>query len=660
MRQNLTLAAGLLLAVAATVLIYWPGIHGPFLLDDFANIVNNPALKLHHLSYNALMAAAFSSDAGPLHRPIAMVSFALNEYFVGPGAASMKATNIFIHAFNGVLVYAVAALTLTAYRRRFRPDLTRGQVLGTALAIAAAWLVLPINLTAVLYVVQRMTSFSATFALGGIALYLWGRLRLLDGRRGLWMLWTGIALGGGLAVLTKEDGALLPVYTLVLEWALFGFARASGGRDRRLYLLYALLLLAPGILGLIWLWPGIAGSFQHSGRPFTIVERLLTEPRVFFDYIYWTLAPNLGALSLYHDDYPFSTGLLAPPTTLLSILGIVALLAVAVWLRRRRPLIALGIVWFFAGQLMTGTFFDLELVFEQRNYIPDIGLLLIVFGTVLLERPVEKLLLARRTLVVALIVLYALILGLRVQEWSNGLRLAEMQASMHPHSPRATYSLGRILAVAATREPHNIKLIKTTTRALNQSAAIPGSSLLADQALLILYAQIHQPYNPAWWSRIDHKLRTQPMSAQNLVSLQYMVTCEVQKHCVFPQAQMQQVFDIATRRFARNPKLLSVYANWLLNIRREPLAARAVMERCVELDPRTPQYWINLIRLDIALYRFKDARDDIAQLAKYNHLGQLDDTLRSLRRQLHDTEQTFVKQVKNAQQKSAHKGPPGG
>ncbi len=652
MRQTLTFAAGLLLALAVTVLIYWPGVHGPFLLDDFANIVNNPALKIHRLDYSALMAAAFSSDAGPLHRPIAMLSFALNEYFFGPGAASMKATNIVIHAVNGGLVYAFMTRLLTAYRRRFRPELTRGQVLGAALAIACAWLALPINLTAVLYVVQRMTSLSATFVLIGLIFYLWGRLRMLEGRAGLWMLWFGIAFFGALAVLTKEDGALLPVYTLVIEWALFGFARAGGGRDRRLYVLYAALLLAPGAAGLAWLWPGVAGSFHHSGRPFTMAERLLTEPRVFFDYIYWTLAPNLNALSLYHDDYPISRGILSPPTTLLSILGVIALLAVAVWQRRKRPLLALGIVWFFAGQLMTGTIFNLELVFEQRNYLPDLGLLLALFGTVLLEPPVEYLKLARRTLVVALIALYALILGLRVQEWSNGLRLAEMQAAMHPHSPRATYALGRILGAAAISEPHNAKLIETATRALDESAAIPGSSLLADQALLILYAQVHRPIDPKWWRRIDHKLEAQPLSAQNQVSLQYLVTCEVEKHCRFSNRRMQKMFSIALKRFPDNPNLLSIYANWVLNVRHEPLAARALMRKAVTLDPRQPQYWVNLIRLDIALYRFKDARAEIAQLARYNRLGQLDDTLRSLRRQLQQAEATFSRQVKKAKAKA--------
>ncbi len=414
MRLRLTVAAGLVGSLVAAMLIYWPGVHGGFLLDDYSNIVQNATLHPHSLSFADMMAAAFSSGSGPFDRPISMLSFALNEYFSGPGPYAMKATNIFIHALNGLLLYTVVALILTAYQRRFRPELSRGLVLWTALAITAGWLLLPINLTAVLYVVQRMASLSGTFVLAGIALYVWGRLRMQEGRPGLWMLWTAMIVCGGLSVLAKEIGALLPIYALAIEWTLFGFARANGSVDRRLYILYLVVLVAPGIAGAVWLWPGVQASLTHSTRPFTLGERLLTEPRVVLLYIAWSLAPSLGALSLYHDDFPFSTGLLHPPGTLLAILGIVALLALAVWQRRKHPLVSLGILWFLGGQLLTATVFNLELVFEHRNYLPDFGLLLAVFGTVLLQAPEDRMLLARRGLVVGLIGLYAVILGLRV------------------------------------------------------------------------------------------------------------------------------------------------------------------------------------------------------------------------------------------------------
>jgi protein O-mannosyl-transferase len=635
-------ALGLTATIIATILIYWPGVHGGFVLDDYANIVNNSALHIHDLTPNSLLSAAFSSNSGPLDRPLSMLSFALNEYFFGPAPYSMKITNIFIHALNGLLLYAVAALILTAYRRRFRPDLSRPLVLGTALAITAAWMLLPINLTSVLYVVQRMTSLSGTFVLAGVALYLWGRLRMLNGKAGFWMLWIAMIFGGGLGVLAKEIGALLPVYTLAIEWTLFAFARSKGRRDGRMYLFYLFVLVLPGILGLIWLWPGVQANFLHSSRPFTLGERLLTEPRIVLLYIVWSLAPNLGTLTLYHDDFSFSTGLLSPPTTLLAILGIIALVALALWQRKRRPLLSLGILWFLGGQLMTATIFNLELIFEHRNYLPDFGLLLAVFSLALLERPVERLKLARRTSVIGLIVLYALILGLRVQQWANPLRYAVMTASLHPNSPRATYDLGRLYAsLALLQKDDNTKLRKLADEALVKAAAVPDSSILPDQGLLLMNARLHQAIDPAWWARMTHKLGARPASAQDLQALRALVNCELTEECRFPNSRMQAAFDAALKRNPRNAVLTALYSNWVLNILKQPFKARELMLECLDYAPRTAQYWINIIKLDIFLGRFADAERELQHLASLNRFGSLNKTLKGLRQRLQNTQRRY-------------------
>ena len=52
-------------------------------------------------------------------------------------------------------------------------------------------------------------------------------------------------------------------------------------------------------------------------------------------------------------------------------------------LRRRLPLVALGIAWFLGGQLMESTIFPLELVFEHRCYLPDLGLILALLSLLL-------------------------------------------------------------------------------------------------------------------------------------------------------------------------------------------------------------------------------------------------------------------------------------
>ena len=68
--------------------------------------------------------------------------------------------------------------------------------------------------------------------------------------------------------------------------------------------------------------------------------------------------------------------MLEPITTLFSLLALPALLALAWLVRHRQPLVAFGLLWFFAGHLSESTLLPLELYFPHRNYLPAIGLYL--------------------------------------------------------------------------------------------------------------------------------------------------------------------------------------------------------------------------------------------------------------------------------------------
>jgi hypothetical protein len=62
---------------------YFPGLSGSFTFDDYHNIYKNEHLKINHFSNEELLQAALSSDSGPLKRPIAMLSFAINHVLTG-------------------------------------------------------------------------------------------------------------------------------------------------------------------------------------------------------------------------------------------------------------------------------------------------------------------------------------------------------------------------------------------------------------------------------------------------------------------------------------------------------------------------------------------------------------------------------------------------
>jgi hypothetical protein len=172
---------------------------------------------------------------------------------------------------------------------------------------------------------------------------------------------------------------VLPLYALLIEWLFFGFGERGSKTRRHLAWLFGVFLILPGILGLAHYLPGVLSGASFQDRPFGLEERLWTETRVLWHYLWWILAPQPGQLSLYHDAFPLSHGPLHPWSGLPAALGLAGLIGGAVLVRRRYPLLSFGILWFFVMQLLVSTVLPLELVFEHRNYLGSIGIFLALF-----------------------------------------------------------------------------------------------------------------------------------------------------------------------------------------------------------------------------------------------------------------------------------------
>ena len=171
-------AAGLawlrwLVLLAVTFACYAPGLHGGFVFDDDVNILGNDRLRISGLDREELWAAAWSGDAGPLGRPVALLTFALNLYFGGANPYTFKLVNVLIHLGNVLLIGALAQTVYEAFVQRRWPKATTWTIDRWAgWMVSALWALHPINLTSVLYVVQRMTSLSALFGLVGLLIYV--------------------------------------------------------------------------------------------------------------------------------------------------------------------------------------------------------------------------------------------------------------------------------------------------------------------------------------------------------------------------------------------------------------------------------------------------------------------------------------------------------
>lgn len=602
------------LLVLAIVAVYWPGRHGGFVFDDFPNIVENVALHVDSLLPTEWLAATFSSPASAFQRPLAMLTLAINHYFTGLDPMPMKLVNIGIHAANALLVFVLVRRLLASAA----PDASARRRAWAARFVAAAWALHPLQLMAVLYVVQRMESLSHLFVLAGLVAYVAGRQRQLDGKAGGALILGGIVGGAALGVLAKESAALLPVYTLALELCVFRFRGRSLRQARLLLAMYAGGLVLPGVAGLAWIWPQVAGVF--ASRDFGLDERLLTEARVLVDYLRWTLLPDPRVLSLYHDDYVVSRGLLDPISTLASVAIMAVLVASATWLRKRRPVAAVGIAWFLSAHLLTATIIPLELVYEHRNYFASLGVML-VLADLLVLLPRNRA--AVPTFVAAaMVLLFALATSLRAQEWRDPFTFAQSESLKHPTSPRAAYGLAQLLVVATNYDPES-PFRELAWQALAKARAIHDGGILPQSAALLLEAHMYpdRPQDAEVWRELIERVGKRQVGAQEIGALTSLVRCARSGECKFAHDRMEAAFDAALAH-GRHPDVLTMRGDYALNVRGDVPVALALWREAVQRAPAQAQYRINLAKLLIALGREQEARQEIATLRRLGRLGQ--------------------------------------
>lgn len=632
---------GLFLTVLLTAVIYWPGLSGGYVFDDFPNLVDNDRTVLPDLSPSALLQGALASDSGPLKRPIPMLMLSVERYLFGLDPWPMKLTNLIIHLLNTVLVFLLVRAVAGRYEMRnevvsssgARPAGLVVSASTFALLVAAAWGLAPINLTGVLFVIQRMESLATLFMLLGMLAWWRGRCRLVRGEAGagLWM-WGGMIGGGVLGLLSKESAVMLPVYVLLLEWLFFGFGRPGSAERRAVRWFFLLTLALPGLLGLAWIVPKVLGNLSLSNRPFDVYERLWTEGRVLWHYLTWIVMPNPGALSLYHDAFPISRGPLSPWTTLPAALGLVLLVGAAIGLRNRMRLVAFGVLWFFVMHLLVSTVLNLELVYEHRNYLGSLGILLALFAA-LLDARISGMVFLRRFAVVALIALYGFLTFLRANEWSNPYRLAYAEATRHVDSPRAQYELGAILVRASPSA--DSPSFSLAMGVWEEATALPGTSLLPWQGLVYEHARYGLPIDPAWWAGMRDYVREKTLSSQDMNALYSLVNAYT-NDVPIPVKPMITVLDAARSANPRNVVLVTLKANFLLNVVGDYQEAARLLEHAVELRPANPAMWRNLIVLKLAGGKLHEADKAIRRLEELNRFGRQDKAIESYRRLLAD------------------------
>lgn len=617
------------------LLLFWtyqPGLSGPFLFDDNYNIVENSSIKMTSLTWQSSYDAMTSGHAGILKRPISMLSFALNHRWSGLSPYAFKLSNMIIHGLNACIVIVLAWITLIAYRRLHAPQISSTQIQWTAIATGLLWMLHPIQLTSVLYVVQRMTSLSAFFVLLGLAVYLWGRLRMLDGKPSRLLCLSALFICTPLAMLCKENGALLPVFLLVFEAVLFQF-QCREKSDRTFLVAVFIISVALPLIAIAtffvlqpqWLLE------NYRIRDYDLSQRLLTQSRVLFHYLTWIITPTNSALGIFHDDLLPSKNIFTPITTLLSTLGL-ATISTLLWLYRTKVvLITLGWFFFLAGHSMESSIFPLELVHEHRNYLPMLGIVLPV-AYYFLSLHKQAFIYPLKIFAIGLLcILLAANTYSRAGFWSNKLKLYHHEVENHPNSALANFQMGRAFWELLQKKPNSEHFYTASKQYFLESVAVDSyQSTTGLIALLLLNDTAKKPLDAAWENELIIRLKSEPISPFLRKALMTLVDCRLHEICTIPAPLTETLFNAALsnpRMTTRNrASLLAALATHFITMHNNP-AAISHLEHALLLEPSNIDLRISMITILLKEKKLALAHEHLILARRHDRLKRYEQQL---------------------------------
>lgn len=342
----------------------------PFVLDDVTSILVNPQV----------------TAPAPTLKPriIGELSFALNYHLHGFSLPGYHLFNLLLHLSCALLVYQ---LVITFFRTPFLHGAADNHAAHCIAAAAALLFVAhPLQTGAVTYLAQRVTLLAALFYLTAVLLYLRAKI---SPRGGVSIALFFVALlSAAAALLSKENAVTLPLAILVCE---FTFLRGAGWKR----LIPGGLFLVPMLAGILLtnravllqtdMSAALVQMTAESGAPSRYTYFLTQFPvvleylRLFFLPFGQNLDHDVALRSSWSDPV-----VIASLLTLLVISGSAGLL----WLKGRKTalprekillLAGFGVAWFFITiSLESGLVPIRDVMFEQRVYLPSVGLVITV------------------------------------------------------------------------------------------------------------------------------------------------------------------------------------------------------------------------------------------------------------------------------------------
>lgn len=583
------------------------GLSGGFLFDDWANIVRNTSLHLASSpNVDALLHAAYSFEPGGGSRPLSMLSFSLDFWRAGLDPSAFKLTNLLIHGLSTLVLvfFFCQLLRLSGWSARHSKE--------GALLMALFWALHPLQVSSVLYIVQRMQTLGTLFLFLAMWAYLHMRSAQIEGKSGR-LYGISTLLFWVLAFAAKEDSVLLPVYTLILEVILLQFRADNSVLVERWRRLYAILFLLSLLVYFFYVVPHYWHWQNYPGRDFSTPERLLTQGRVLIMYLAQVFLPFSNLMHFFYDDLEVSRGLFQPIDTLPALVGIFVLLGWGWHWRRARPLFSIGILFFFAGHLITSNVIGLELAFEHRNHFPLVGLVL-ASGD-LLSLFFQRFKIGdywRVFFVGTLLVSLAWVTAGRAHIWGDNLRLAQSLLYSAPDSERAWVFLSAAYFERSKQNINSPDLEKAISACENGMQRLPKSAVLANNLLIFKSVQGRETQED--WMKFLERLDQVSISPQNKGVL-WMILGNAERGLLKNENGVLRVIEIVSEKTGLKSTEYLRIAAYVFNQTSQPEKAYPYLQRAVE-SASTDDPSIRKMLGELVLLGRKDWVDELQRIQK--------------------------------------------
>jgi len=356
-------AAIRLLLISAVLLLYWPATDHEFInFDDPHYVLENPHVA-RGLGLEALWWALTTTHASNWH-PLTWISHMVDVRLFGLQAGGHHLTSIVLHALTAALLFHLFERTTAA--------------LWPSALLACVFALHPLQVESVAWVAERKNVLASLFwvlTLQSYTVYV---------RRPGWRWYGTTLMLFALGLMAKPMVITLPFVMVLLDhWPLRRLATdpaavSALGRYWPLVREKLPFLLLSGVSALITI------HAQHSGKAIQSLEAIPFDLRLINALI--SYGAYIGKfvwpvdLALY---YPFS-GRIGALNLVLAAGLVLAMTAVAVGLRRSRPFVLVGWLWYLGtlvpviGLVQVG----FQAMADRYAAIPLIGLcVMVIWGT---------------------------------------------------------------------------------------------------------------------------------------------------------------------------------------------------------------------------------------------------------------------------------------